>query len=418
MTTDDIGFTRIGMNSTRSGRRRGGQPDRRARAADVVLPRPDQPRPDGGRRGLAITENTQDTADRGDAAPGVADLMMTHRTELHAHCYRMLGSVHDADDALQETLVRAWRGAAGLNESGSIRSWLYRIATNVCLTEIARRRKRVLPHDFGPPADGSTPPGSPVTESLWLEPYPDRTLGLTNQRSGPDACYDQREAVELAFVAALQHLKPRQRATLILREVLGFSAQETAGLLLTSVASVNSELQRARAVVSARVPERTQQATLRSLGDRDLQRLVERYVSAWERCDIDAFTALLVEDATFTMPPLTTWYTPRDAIATWARATSMSGAWQWRVILTQANAQPALAFYAWDRSTDTYQPFALNVLTLRDNLISEVTAFIVRATDAEDPNAYIYFPDQPMDQRRLGGTFDRFDLPKHLATER
>jgi RNA polymerase sigma factor (sigma-70 family) len=150
-----------------------------------------------------------------------ADLVEQHRAELHAHCYRMLGSVHDADDALQDTLLRAWRGAAGLRDAGAARAWLYSIATNVCLTELERRRRRVLPHDFGPAVDGQTPPGAPAGESTWIEPYPDESIGLPAGRAAPDATYEQREGVELAFVAALQHLGANQRAVLLLREVLG-----------------------------------------------------------------------------------------------------------------------------------------------------------------------------------------------------
>jgi RNA polymerase sigma-70 factor (ECF subfamily) len=327
----------------------------------------------------------------------------------------MLGSVQDAEDALQETLLRGWRGSAGLRDAASARSWLYAIATNVCRTELARRDKRVLPHDFGPAAEPHTPPGAPITESVWLEPYPDRTIGISDGKASPEATYEQREAVELAFVAALQHLPANQRATLLLREVLGFSAQETAALLSTTVASVNSALQRARKVVADRVPGRTQQATLRTLGDRGLRDLVERYVAAWERCDVPAFATLLAHDASFAMPPLSTWYTPRESITTWAHETSMSGAWRWKSVLTQANAQPALAFYAWDEPAGAYLPFALNVLSLRDSLVSDVTAFIVRATDATDPEAYLRFPEQPMDPRRLTGTFELFGLPSRVV---
>jgi RNA polymerase sigma-70 factor, ECF subfamily len=327
----------------------------------------------------------------------------------------MLGSVQEAEDALQETLLRAWRGAAALRDTGSARAWLYSIATNVCRTEIARRAKRVLPHDFSPAAEPHTPPGEPITESVWLEPYPDQTIGIPDGKASPEASYEQREAVELAFVAALQHLPPNQRATLLLREVLGFSAQETAALLSTTVASVNSALQRARAVVADRIPGRTQQATLRTLGDSGLRNLVQRYVAAWERCDVGAFATLLAEDASFAMPPLATWYTPRESIITWARETSMSGAWRWKAVLTQANAQPSLAFYAWDEPAGAYLPFALNVLSLRDDLVSDVTAFIVRATDAPDAEAYVRFPEQPMDARRLTGTFEIFGLPARLA---
>ena len=346
---------------------------------------------------------------------GFAERVDQYRAELHAHCYRMLGSVHDADDALQETLLRAWRGVEALRDADAGRSWLYSIATNVCLTELERRRRRALPHDFGPAVEGNVSPGAPAAESTWLEPYPNESIGLAAGRAAPEASYEQREGVELAFVAALQHLGPNQRAVLLLREVLGFSAQEAATMLKTTVASVNSALQRARDATAQRVPERSQQATLRSLGDHSLRDLVGRYLSAWECTDVDAFASLLVEDATFAMPPLTTWYTPRDTIVTWARRSAMSGAWRWRALLTSANAQPALAFYAWDESGGAYLPFALNVLTLRGELVSDVTAFIVRSTDDPDPEAYTRFPEQPMDRRRLIGTFERFGMPERLS---
>jgi len=326
----------------------------------------------------------------------------------------MLGSVYDADDALQETLLRAWRGLAGLREGDSARAWLYRIATNVCLTELDRRGRRVLPHDFGPAAEATTPPGLPVAESAWIEPYPAEALGVPATRATPEATYEQHEALELAFVAALQHLAPNQRAVLILREVLGFSAREVASALQTTVPSVTSALQRARAAVKQRVPAESQQANLRTLGDHGLRQLVDRYVAAWERCDVDAFVSLLTEDATFAMPPLSTWYTPRDAIATWARASSMSGAWRWRPLLTRANAQPALAFYAWNEAAGAYLPFALNVLSLQAGAVSDVTAFIVRSIEARDPEAYIRFPEQPIDPRQLAGTFGRFGMPEQL----
>jgi RNA polymerase sigma-70 factor, ECF subfamily len=346
-----------------------------------------------------------------------AELVDLHRAELHAHCYRMLGSVQDADDAVQEALLRAWRGVDGLRNATSARAWLYAIATNVCLTELERRRRQALPHDFGPAAEPHTPPGAPVTGSAWIEPYPDAQLGLGSGRSTPEASIEQREGVELAFIAALQHLTANQRAVLILCEVLGFSAQEAAGMLDTTVASVNSTLQRARATVRDRVPERSQQATLRSLGDRALSELVDSYVNAWERCDIDAFAALLTEDASFAMPPLSTWYTPRETVVTWAREYALSGAWRWRTVLTRANGQPALAFYALDDDAGAYLPFALNVLTLRDDgLVRDVTAFIVRSIESPQPEAYVHFPEQGMDSQRLAGAFSRFGLPDRLGT--
>src|SRR5918911_5551220 len=184
-----------------------------------------------------------DAARKGDEN-AFARLVEPYRTELHAHCYRMLGSVHDAEDALQEAHLRAWRGLKSFEGRSSLRSWLYTIATNTCLNAIAKRPKRVLPIDYGPAADPHDMPGQPVVESVWVEPYPDEMLGIEDGYAAPEARYEQREAVELAFVAALQHLPPNQRAVLILREVMGFSAREVAETLDTTVASVNSALQR------------------------------------------------------------------------------------------------------------------------------------------------------------------------------
>ena len=354
------------------------------------------------------------SAARGGDEAAFSSLVQPYRGELHAHCYRMLGSVYDADDALQDTLLRAWRGLAGFQGRSSLRSWLYTIATNSSLNQIARRPKRVLPIDYGPATDPHVAPGEPIVESVWVEPYPDETIGLEDGFAAPEARYEQREGVELAFVAALQHLPATQRAVLILREVLGFSAKETADMLETTVASVNSALQRARAATEERVPEQSQQQTLRSLGDEELRELVARYVDAWERCDVQAFASMLADDATFTMPPLATWYRTRGGIATWAELSPMSGAWRWRTVLTRANGQPALAFYSWDEKEQAYLPFALNIMSFWGREISDVTAFIVRSTTATDPQAYERFPEQPVDSRRLAGTFERFGLPNRL----
>src|SRR6201995_1771262 len=343
-----------------------------------------------------------------------AEVVDPYRRELHAHCYRRLGSVYDADDALQETRLRAWRGMAGFQGRSSLRSWLYTIATNSCLTQIARRPKRVLPIDYAPAADPHAPPAPRVVESVWLEPYPDDVLGLHDAGAAPDARYEQREGVELAFVAALQHLAPNQRAVLILREVLGFSAKETAEMLETTVASVNSALQRARAAVDERVPEQSQQETLRSLGDEEVRELVDRYVDAWERCDIEAFAAMLAQDATFAMPPMSTWYRTREGIRIWAALSPLTGEWRWKALLTQANGQPALAFYAWDEASGTPLPFALNVLSFRGREIVDVTAFIIRSTESPDPETYERHPEQPFDERRLAAAFWRFGLPERL----
>ena len=203
-------------------------------------------------------------------------LVEPHRRELHAHCYRMLGSIHDADDALQDALLRAWRGLSRFEGRSSLRSWLYRIATNTCLDLVSRRPKRMLALDHAPAADPHEGPGAPLVESVWVEPYPSEELGLDEARLSPDARYEQLESVELAFIAALQHLPARQRAVLIMREVLGFSAREVADTLDTTSASVNSALQRARAAVDERLPEQSQQATLRSLDDDKLRELVEQ----------------------------------------------------------------------------------------------------------------------------------------------
>ena len=331
-------------------------------------------------------------------------LVEPHRGELHAHCYRMLASLHDADDALQDALLRAWRALPRFEGRSSLRSWLYTIATNACLDAIGRRPKRVLSLDLGPPADPRAPFEPPVTEDVWVEPYPDAAL-----------TYEQREGVELAFVAALQHLPATQRAVLILREVLGFSAAEVAGTLDTTVAAVNSALQRARAAVEERVPERSQQAVLREVGDDGVRELVDRYVEAWERCDVKAFVGLLTEEVAFAMPPLPMWYAGVDAVRVWAETSPMSGEWRWKAVRTSANGQPALGFYAWDAERQAYLPFALNVLTLEGRAVSGVVAFIVRSTEAQGGDAYERFPEQPPDAARLHQKFERFGLPAELA---
>ena len=341
-------------------------------------------------------------------------LVERHRSELHAHCYRMLGSVHDAEDALQDALLRAWKGLPKFEGRSSLRSWLYKIATNSCLDAIGRRPKRVLPIDYAPATDPHVGPGEPVVESVWIEPYPDEMLGVEDGYASPEARYEQREGVELAFVAALQHLPANQRAVLILREVLGFSAQEVAETLDTTVASVNSALQRARKAVDDRVPEQTQQATLRSLGDEEVRQLIARYVDAWERCDVEAFAGMLAEDATFAMPPLATWYQGREAIAQWAAGWPLSGAWRWRTVSTTANGQPALGFYTWDEDAQSYLPFALNVLTLRGRQLSDVTAFVARSTESTERQAYERWPEQPADATRLMDAFECFGLPPRL----
>lgn len=343
-----------------------------------------------------------------------ARLVEPYRGELQAHCYRMLASMHDAEDALQDALLRAWRAIARFEGRSSLRSWLYTIATNTCLEQIARRPKRVLPIDYGPAADPHLGPGEPVVESVWIEPYPDEILGVEDGFASPDASYECRESVELAFIAALQHLPATQRAVLILREVLGFSAKEVAESLDTTVAAVNSALQRARAGVEQRVPERSQQVTLRTLGEDSLRELVDRYVDAWERNDVEAFVAMLTEDAKFAMPPLASWYAGHEAITAWSAGFPLSGEWRWRAVRTTANGQPALGFYAWNAQEESYRPFALNVLGFRGRQVSDVTAFIARSAEEREREVFARYPDEPLDAVKVGDVFGRFGLPSRL----
>jgi RNA polymerase sigma-70 factor, ECF subfamily len=242
-------------------------------------------------------------------------LIEPHRPALHAHCYRMLGSMHDAEDALQETLLRVWRALPKFQGRSSLRSWLHRIATNVCLDAIARRPKRGLPIDYRPATRlGGDGPKRPLSGALWIEPYSEETLGSADGEAAPEARYERREALELAFVATLQHLPPRKRAVLILRDVLGFSAKEVAEVLMTTVASVNGALQRARRALDERRPERSQQAALRSLRDTRVRNLVDRFANAFETGDVGAILTLLAEDATFAAPPYATFqHEPTDS---------------------------------------------------------------------------------------------------------
>jgi RNA polymerase sigma-70 factor, ECF subfamily len=201
-------------------------------------------------------------------------LIAPHRAQLQAHCYRMLGSSADAEDALQEALLRAWRGLPSFEGRSSLRSWLYRIATNVCLKTIERRPRRVLPIDYGPASDPHDRSERPLVERVWLDPYPDEAVGLEDGPASPEARYEQRESVELAFVAALQHLPGRQRAVLLLRDVLGFAPAEIAKVLDATPESISAALQRARRAAAERMPARSQQATLRSIGDARLREAV------------------------------------------------------------------------------------------------------------------------------------------------
>ena len=315
-------------------------------------------------------------AKRGDR-DGFQHLTEPYRRELQLHCYRMVGSFHDAEDLVQETFLRAWRGLDGFEGRASFRSWLYRIATNVCLNALARRAntRRVLPETQGPPSD-RMPEGGPATEIAWLEPYPDAALeGIVDAAPGPAARYEMREAVQLAFVAAIQHLPPRQRAVLLLHDVMGWSATETARLLDASVASVNSALQRARATLGKRFP--TGRPSAQPAPDNRQRALLERYVRAWEGADFDAFAALLREDAALNMPPWRQWYLGREAIRGffgWAWRTKGYGGF--RLVPIAANRQPGFAMYSRGRKGPEWRAHSIHLLTLQDESIAAMTLFV------------------------------------------
>jgi RNA polymerase sigma-70 factor (ECF subfamily) len=309
----------------------------------------------------------------GDSA-AFTRLVKPLRRELHAHCYRVLGSTHDADDALQDALLRAWRGLARFEGRSSLRSWLYTVATRTCLDIVETRGKRALPVDLGPSSDRAVVGDAPLADVAWLGPYPD--VGLADGLAGPDARYEQREAVELAFVAALQHLPGNQRAALLLFEVLGFSAAEIATTMNTTTASVNSALQRARRIVAEKIPSPTQQQTLREIGDARLREIVAGFSAALERGDADALVALLTEDVTWSMPPLAHWYHGLEAVTDFAVQVPLTGCGSWRHLPTSANGQPAVGFYLWNEDAGAHLSWSINVLTLRGEQIAEITSFI------------------------------------------
>jgi RNA polymerase sigma-70 factor (ECF subfamily) len=311
----------------------------------------------------AAVEATLHRARNGDEA-AFAELVAPLRRELHAHCYRMLGSAFDADDAVQETLLRAWRGFAGFEGRSSVRTWLHTVATRVCLTATKQRQNRMLPVDFGPSSDRAVVDSAVLSEVPWLGPYPEE----------PADRVEDRESVELAFVAALQHLPGNQRAALLLFEVAGFSAAEIAEAMNTTTASVNSALQRARALVREKVSEPSQQRTLRALGDARLGELVSRYANALERGDVDTLLSLLTEDVTWSMPPMAHWYAGSRAVADFL--TRMPLTVRWRHLVTTANGQPAVVGYQWDDETGAFVGYVVDVLALRGDRVASVTAFL------------------------------------------
>jgi len=293
-----------------------------------------------------------------------------HRSELIAYCYRMLASPFEAEDAVQETFIRAWRGYDRFEGRAALRSWLYRIATNVCLDMLEGRKRRARPMDLGPAQEPVESNLNPLPEATWVQPAPDGLVGLDGD---PAEVAASRETIRLAFVAALQHLPPRQRAVLILCEVLRWKASEVAELLETSVASVNSALQRARATLDA---ADVQAATVAHPTDEEERELLERYVQAFEAYDMEALTSLVHEDATQSMPPYDMWLSGRDDILSWWVGPGIPCKGSKLLSAPQANGSVAFGQYKPSESGSGYDPWALQVLELDGDKIVELTFFL------------------------------------------
>ncbi len=306
-------------------------------------------------------------------------LIEPYRRELLLHCYRLLGSLHDAEDLVQETMLRAWRHFDSFKGSSSLRTWLYSIATNACLDVLKKRTPRTLPMATSSSEDGLGPIPSPTTEALWLEPFPDSWL--TEAADNPEARYTRRESVSLAFLTVLQLLPPRQRAILILSDVLDWRANEVARLLEISTSAVNSALHRARVTLEKHYDTQTREALQMSGGDTAIEALLARYMQAWETDDVEGLVVLLKEDAILSMPPYPSWYQGPEAIrAILSAAPFASGVpHRWRLVPTRANAQPAFAFYKADPAQQCYRAFGIQVVvcdwSVSSGRIAEVTVF-------------------------------------------
>ncbi|HEY1628143.1 MAG TPA: sigma-70 family RNA polymerase sigma factor [Streptosporangiaceae bacterium] len=298
-----------------------------------------------------------------------------YRSELFAHCYRMLGSVHDAEDQLQETMLRAWRSYDQFEGRSSLRTWLYRIATNTCLRAIETRQRRPLPSGLGQPGDPSGPLDPPLREVPWLEPIPDSLIS-----TDPAAVVASRTNIRLALIAALQYLPPRQRAVLILRDVLGWRAAEVADLLGTTTIAANSALQRARAQIEQAAPSEDE---VREPADPEVVALLDRYASAFEKADVAALAGLLRDDAVIEMPPNPGWFSGRENVETFLRTYVLREPGHLRLVRTAANGQPALAEYV--RGDDgVYRAFGIHVLTIAGLEITRISAFL-------DPGLFVVF---------------------------
>jgi RNA polymerase sigma-70 factor (ECF subfamily) len=322
-----------------------------------------------------MTSTGQPAAPRDESA--FAALFERHRRELQVHCYRLLGSFEDSEDLVQETFLRAWRQRANFGSDGRLefRAWLYRIATNACLDVLRSRPRRVLPHHVSAPGDAAAPPAPPA-DLPWLQPYPDRLLEpISSPEEEPGAVVVRRETIELAFIAAIQHLSPRQRAVLILRDVLGWSAKDAASLLAVSVAAVNSALQRARATLRERLGERRTEWGRSEEPSEDERELLRRYVDAHERADIEALATMLREDARLTMPPHPVWYAGREAILVASQKGFEPEFGRLRSVVARANRQPAAAHYLRPPGESDYRPLALDVLRIEGERVAEISSF-------------------------------------------
>ena len=298
----------------------------------------------------------------------------TYRRELHVHCYRLMGSIQDADDMVQETLLRAWRRRESIEDLSSLRPWLYKVATNICLDALKRRPNRRVPLTHEPEAAATEPIPQEINDPIWLEPYPDAPL-LPADEQHPEEVVVARENITLAFIVVLHQLPPRQRAVLLLRDVLDWSTSEVAAFLDTTIPAVKSALHRARAILATR--RITPDADLSWENDRTTAAQLSAYIAAWETADIDAFVRLLKDDATFSMPPIPAWYRGRETIRGLVARTVFSGHAQgrWRLLPTCANGQPAFGLYSQTENRSVYAAYGIQVVTLVDHAISDVITF-------------------------------------------
>ncbi len=321
------------------------------------------------------------SAARAGDAQAFSNLTEPFRHELQVHCYRMLGSLHDAEDMVQETMMRAWRRLETFEERAPLRAWLYRIATNACLDTIASRKRRLLPPARHAPADPGQPFQPPTADPEWLEPLPEGMLADTS--ANPEARYSEQESITLAFLTALQLLPPRQRAVLLMRDVLGWRTSEVAELLDLSASSVNSALYRARRKLDKDYQIETR---LNEEPDDATQHLLTRYMNAWETADIGGLMALFREEASFVMPPSPSWYQGRSAIAQLFEHELFVGEarGRWRLQSVRGNGLPGFATYRIDPDNESYVPATLQLLSIAEGAISNVTAFF-------DPRVFEYF---------------------------